>query len=89
MYGWCLLKKGSQRTIDGYADGMSESAIKPPAVNVMPLPSQVVRLQPVVALVYGGGTSAVLMCGQQLPADGGVRVSVDGLQTSAPPTLFA
>jgi hypothetical protein len=68
---------------------MSDSAIKPLAVNVAPTPSQVVRLEPVVAVVYGGGTSAVLMRGDQAPVGGGVRVSVDGPQTSAPAGFFS
>ncbi len=65
------------------ADGMSDPVIKPVDVNVAPVPSQVVRLEPVVASVLGGGTSAVLIRGHESLAGGGVRVSVDGAQTSA------
>lgn len=57
------------------------------APQIVAAPSQVVRLEPIDALVYGGGTSAVLMRGGSLP-DGGVRVSADQPSTSTPPHTF-
>jgi hypothetical protein len=62
---------------------MPDPVIKPLDVTVSPTPSQVVRLEPVVAAVLGGGTSAVLIRGDESLAGGGVRVTLDGPQTSA------
>lgn len=58
-----------------------------PGQQIVPAASQVVRLEPIDALVYGGGTSTVLMRGGVMPA-GGVRVSVDQPGTSTPPHTF-
>ena len=62
---------------------MPDSVIKPPDVPVVPVRSQLVRLEPVVAAVYGGGTSAVVIRGDEAAVAGGVRVTIDGPHTSA------
>lgn len=44
--------------------------------------SQILRLEPIVARIMGGGTSGVLFRGDEQVATGGVRVSVDNPETS-------
>jgi hypothetical protein len=61
--------------------------VRPVDLRVVPAPSQIMRLEPVVATVYGGGTSAVVMRGDYAASASGVRVSVDEVSTTSPPTV--
>ena len=52
-------------------------------VGVSKSPSQILRLQPVVAAVYGGGaTSAVVFRGNESGLGGAVRVTPDAVTTA-------
>jgi len=62
---------------------VSAAQIKPFEVHIQPVSGQILRLEPVVAGVFGGGTSAVVIRGDAQRPDGGVRVSVEQQRTSA------
>jgi len=53
--------------------------------QILPAPSQVVKLEPVAAHIVGSGTSAVLLRGEDR-ADG-VRITPDRRETSGNPLL--
>ena len=55
--------------------------------QVLPAPSQVVKLEPVAAHIVGSGTSAVLLQGEDQA--GGVRITPDRRDTSGNPLLDA
>jgi hypothetical protein len=53
------------------------------AVGVVKTPTQILKLQPVVAAVYGGGaTSAVVYRGNESGLGGAVRVTPDAATTA-------
>jgi hypothetical protein len=53
------------------------------SVGVMKTPTQILKLQPVVAAVYGGGaTSAVVFRGNESGLGGAVRVTPDAGTTA-------
>lgn len=68
-------------------DGMREQQEHQRVGQVRRTPTQVLRLEPVVAAVYGGGTSAVVMRGSGALPEGGVRVRPEDRRTSADPTV--
>jgi hypothetical protein len=57
--------------------------MRPVDVHIVHARSQIVRLAPVVAAVHGGGTSAVVMRGDDTAPRGGVRVTRDEPSTAS------
>jgi hypothetical protein len=53
--------------------------------QITPTPSQIIRLEPIVAHVVGGGTSGVVLRGDH-HVQHGVRVSLDARDTSGDPS---
>jgi hypothetical protein len=71
----------------GRTESLTGQQITPP-VGVVKTPSQILKLQPVVAAVYGGGaTSAVVFRGNESAAPDAVRVTPETTTTAGVPQV--
>lgn len=73
---------------DNLASGrMDHPSDMTPRAQITAVPWQVMRLEPIVAHVVGGGTSGVILRGDQQPQHGGVRVSQETRETAGDPLV--